>query len=321
MDPPVSCTSSVLSQSGTIPSLTEVVTGARLSAIRKTPPPVYISAETTSTRVSSSVLPAKSVRHHPYSSSSPPLISQPPISAAVSVSLPSSPIDKFKACWHSAIYPSSTSSSTKSSTAPLLYTPGCATYVKSEPHVSVSRLSTTVPSNSSRPRLSSLNSTLSSSSSDASQPLESTSSSSLPSIPDTDTPSERVARLQKLLSSNLIIQSSSSSSSSGSSTVQPSPCPTPSLGSFVTITPVFSLAPQTVCQSALPALVSSHGTCATPRVASPPHQFSSQRFQLLLNLLSSLLLFSHLRTILNQTPSPQILLLLQCPLHLIHFVT
>ena len=276
VDPPVIYTSSVSSQSGTTLSLTDVITGARSSAIRKTPPPAYTSAETASTRVSSSVLPAKSVRHHPYASSSPPLISQPPVTTAVSVSLPSSPIDKFKACWHSAIYPSSTSSSTKSSIAPLLYTPGCVTYVKSEPHVPVSKLAN-VPSSSSRPRLSSLNSTFSSSSSDASQPLESSSSSSLPSVPDNDTPSERVARLQKLLSSNLIIQSSSSSSSSGSSTVQPSPCPTPSLGSFVTITPIFSLAPQTVYQSVLPTLVSSHGTSATPRVASPPHQVASQR--------------------------------------------
>ena len=278
VEPPVSSASSVTSPSDfyTTLSLTDVFTGSRSPVFRKTPPPAYTSAETTSTRVSSSVLPAKSVRHHPYASSSPPLVSQPPVSAAVPISLPSSPLDKFKACWHSAIYPSSTSSSTKSSSAPLLYTPGCVTYVKSEPQIPVSRLSLAAPSNAPRPRLSSLNSTLSSSSSDTSQPPESSSSSSLPSIPDSDTPSERITRLRKLIASNLNIQSSSSSSS-GSSTVQPSPCPTPSMGSFVTITPIFSIAPQTVYQPVLPTLVSSHGTSSTHRVSSPIHQVVSQR--------------------------------------------
>ena len=239
MEIPVTSASPVSSPNDfyTTLSLTDVFTGACSAALCKTPPPAYPGIETPSSRISSSVPPLKSVRHHPYTSSSPPpLVSQPQTSAdPLLSSLPSSPIDKFKASWHSAIYPTASSASTKSSSLPLLYTPGGLTYVKTEPQVSVpSRLQSAVPSNGSRPRHSSLNSTLSSSSSDASQPLESSSSSSLPSIADSDTRSERVTRLQKLLASHLTIQSSSSSSSSGSSTVHPSPCPTPSRGSLVT---------------------------------------------------------------------------------------
>ena len=148
--------------------------------------------------------------------------------------------------------------------------------MKTEPHVSVpSRLQSAVPSNGSRPRHSSLNSTFSSSSSDAPQPLESSSSSSLPSIPDSDTRSERVTRLQKLLASHLTIQSSSSSSSSGSSTVHPSPCPTPSMGSFVTITAIFSIAPQSVLANHQPVLlapISAQNISALPHIPSPASQ-------------------------------------------------